>query len=146
MYRTHGGSYTVEYQTWEDMRRRCFSPTHRDYKDYGGRGITVCARWNSFANFRQDMGARPPAHSLDRRDNNGPYSPDNCHWATIDIQNNNSRANHFIEFDGKILTMAQWSRVLGIKKYTIYNRLSVLKWPIERALTEAVRLRKAWNA
>ena len=91
---THGKTKTPEYQAWISMLKRCYKPRTRAYQNYGGRGIRVCKRWrDSFENFLEDMGERPSAiHSLDRRDNDGDYTPSNCRWATVWVQNNNRRA------------------------------------------------------
>lgn len=89
----HGMHRSVEYQAWLGMRQRCSNPNDARYADYGGRGITVCARWSVFANFFSDMGERSDGLSLDRIDNEGNYEPGNCRWATRSEQQLNKRRN-----------------------------------------------------
>ena len=83
------------YTTWKSMRDRCLCPTNEKYDRYGGRGITICDRWSDFALFLEDMGERPPGHTLDRVDNDGNYEPDNCRWATPAQQTSNQRLTCF---------------------------------------------------
>lgn len=89
----HGRSKSgVEYETWKRIRQRCYNPNNQDYIYYGARGICVCSRWDDFQNFIADMGPRPsPRHSIDRIDVNGNYEPQNCRWATSEIQRRNRR-------------------------------------------------------
>lgn len=82
---------TPTYNSWRAMKDRCNSSTYHLYKDYGGRGIKICERWNLFANFLADMGERPADKTLDRIDVNGNYGPENCKWSDIYEQNRNKR-------------------------------------------------------
>jgi hypothetical protein len=116
------------------MRRRCEVTSDPAFANYGGRGITVSLEWSDFSRFLADMGARPKGHQLDRIDNNGPYSRENCRWAPQKTNLNNKRSNRVIEHDGERLTIAQWSDRLGINYRTLNNRIN-RGWSINDALT-----------
>jgi hypothetical protein len=129
MVTTHGRSRTPEARAWYHMRERCWNPQSATYKHYGGRGITICPEWDSFARFYADMGPRPsPQHSIDRIDNDGPYAPDNCRWATGEAQRRNTRSCRRLTMDGRTLTLGAWSRELGIPKETFRHRLA--RWHV----------------
>lgn len=135
---THGMRNTNIYITWIQMVSRCKNKKSKSYHNYGARGITVCKRWLRFKNFYTDMGDRPVGLTLERKNNNKGYSPDNCKWATRKEQNNNSRGNVLIEYKGLKLTMAQWAEKLGISKSILRYRIRDACWPIKRAFNESV--------
>lgn len=138
--RRHGMSGTAEYNTWLLMRRRCLNPRSKGWKNYGGRGITVCEAWlNSFETFLADVGPRPsPEHSIERKEVDGNYEPGNVIWATYSEQMNNMRKSVKITLNGITRTVAGWSRLLKVNQFTVYDRLDA-GWDPERALTEPVR-------
>lgn len=132
---THGLSNLKIYRTWAHMMERCYVSSHTDYANYGGRGITVCQQWHDPQKFFFDMGDQPQNLSLDRINNDGPYSPDNCRWATPKEQQNNKRFNHQLTFKNETRTIAEWAELLQIPLARIYARVC-RGWPIERILTE----------
>lgn len=111
------------YGTWKSMMTRCYDANCRTYKYYGGRGVYVCDRWvESFWNFYEDMGDRPEHCTLDRKDNNGPYSAENCRWATAVEQQSNTSRSILIEYGGGFVTEAELSRLTGVPRTTIQCR------------------------
>ena len=112
---------TPAYRRWYNIKSRCTNPRNEKYPLYGGRGISLCGRWQAFETFWADMGPPPsPAHTVGRIDNNGPYSPENCRWETPTQQANNRRTN--VQIKGK--TLAEHARELGIQPETIRYRLA----------------------
>lgn len=140
---THESTGTRLFKIWSGMIERCNRPAHSHYKDYGGRGITVCEEWGEFVPFLDWAMANGYADNLtiDRKDHNGNYSPENCRWATVKEQQNNKRNNHRVTLNGVSHTITEWSEILGIKKTTIKERLKC-GWTDEQALTTPVRKRK----
>lgn len=123
---------------WRTMHQRCSDPRSRSFPDYGGRGITVCERWNDFEAFVADMGPRPSAqHSIDRIDPGGPYSPENCRWATPQEQARNRSSNRRVTHQGQTKTVAEWADVAGLLPTTLLWRLDH-GWDVEAALTVPV--------
>jgi len=120
-----GRTMTPEYRIWCGIRQRCLSEKNPHWRDYGGRGIALCERWREFANFLLDMGPRPsPKHTLDRKDNDGPYSPDNCQWATGRQQNTNKRNSAPpVTIDGVTKLIVEWCEHFGISRTTYRQRV-----------------------
>lgn len=115
----HGGCGTRTYRIWNAMRTRCNNPKFHAWPRYGGRGITVCRRWDSFANFLADMGNAPEGMSLERKNNDRGYSKANCKWATPLEQGANTRQNRMV---GGV-HLSERARQLGIKPDVLWKRL-----------------------
>ena len=180
-------AFPGEWNSWRAMHERCSNPKYRRYDLYGGRGIVVCERWESFRQFLQDIGPKPtPKYTIERGNSDADYEPSNCRWATQVEQMRNTSKNRVLTFNGKtqclsawaeemrmpsqvlvhrlnrgwsveralcqsartcqqlaaiefrgtIATLRGWSRILGIGYSTLYNRLVMLEWPLEKAFTK----------
>ena len=113
-----------ERKTWENMIKRCTDPNDIGYANYGGRGVSVCARWlDSFQAFAEDMGRAPIGGTIDRIKNDLGYCPENCKWSSKKEQANNRRNNRLLTYNGKTQTVSQWADELGIPGRTLYQRL-----------------------
>jgi hypothetical protein len=119
----HDMSHSLEYGSWSRMKARCNNPKDHKYHTHGGRGITVCERWqNSFENFFADMGPKPArGYSVERVGNDGNYCPENCIWATPKIQGKNTRQNTRVTIDGKTLNLTDWCEELKIPTWKVFE-------------------------
>ncbi len=133
--RTHGHRQrnSREYVAWCNMKARCDNPGHIGYHCYGGRGIRYVDRWQSFETFVADMGECPEGMTLERKDVNGPYSPENCCWASRHVQSRNKRVNRNVTFNGETRCVKDWAAHLGLSESTLVFRFR-RGMPIERAL------------
>ena len=130
----HGRSGTPEFRAWQGIMQRCYNRRAASYRGYGGRGIRVFRRWHKFENFLADMGGRPSAdHSLDRIDNDGPYSLENCRWATRKEQQRNRQCSRNITLNGSTMTLSAWAEERGLNIATLHSRLRN-GWTLEEAL------------
>jgi hypothetical protein len=124
-----------------NMAMRCYDPSNKRWANYGGRGIAVCDEWlrdrRAFYQWCMDAGFRPGLQ-IDRIDTNGNYEPGNCRFVGAVEQANNTTRNHFIEWQGQRLTVAQWARRLGVRSRALQARLA-RKWPVERVMTQPFR-------
>jgi hypothetical protein len=124
--RIHGMSNSPEYRSWSAMIRRCTDDRAMGYSRYGGRGIKVCDRWiESFENFYADMGVRPKGTTLDRIDFDGNYELENCRWATVDVQRQNTSRTILVTANGKSQSLGAWARELGVSDKSIRYRLKI---------------------
>ena len=137
---THHASDSRLYEIWHGMKQRCNNPVSKDAAKYHDRGIRVCNEWNnSFEDFQRWalQNGYSETLTLDRIDVNGNYCPSNCRWATQSQQARNTRFNHFLEFNGKRQTIADWADEIGFDYYTLAKRIEK-GWTTERALTQPV--------
>ena len=127
------GHSTRTYSAWEAMRRRCNNRNQKSWANYGGRGITVCERWESYETFLRDMGECQEGMSLERLDVDKSYSPENCCWIPRRRQARNKTNTLRVEYKGQSKCLADWAEDLGILYGTLYNRLYRYGWTVERA-------------
>lgn len=131
------------YGVWSGIRSRCLNPHDRAYERYGGRGITICDQWKDYRTFYNwaiengyDDSSPKYVCTVDRIDNNGNYTPDNCRIVPQLIQCNNRQTNHLLEYEGSTHTISEWARITGINKHTIRRRIDTYGWSVQKALTE----------
>lgn len=125
---------TKTYECWRNMRRRCRDPRNKRFAQYGGRGITVCERWELFSNFLADMGERPAGMTIDRKDNDGNYEPGNCRWATAQEQSRHRTSTIMVCIDGVSKCLAEWAVDFGADYNNARRRIQNFGWNPTRAL------------
>ena len=140
----HGLCHSRLYRIWKSMKVRCLNKNNKSYRDYGGRGISVCSEWQeSFSSFYEwsiNNGYKENL-TLDRINFNGNYAPDNCKWSTLKEQMNNTRKNIFLEYDGDTKTVKEWAETLGVSQYTLYSRVKK-GWSIADIIEKPIRRKR----
>lgn len=139
----HGMASTGIYKIWVSMIQRCETPGSSGFEQYGGRGIAVCERWHTFENFYADMGDRPAGRSIDRKDNDQGYEPNNCRWATRVEQARNTSLNAIVSLHGSHMTMAELAERTGINCNTLTYRIRKMGLSVEDAVGLPIRRRSA---
>ncbi len=144
--RQHGLTHTSTYNRWVNMRSRCNNPTSDSYALYGGRGITVCEEWDrSFIAFLRDMGGEcPDGMTLERKDSNGNYGPDNCIWASHQDQANNRRNNRLFKWQGQQMTLRHICNETGAN-YELVRRRLKRHWPLLEAVCRPSMAGQTWS-
>ncbi len=136
----HGMSKTPMHELWSGMLSRCRNPKHKGFANYGGRGITVCERWQSFARFLEDVGERPDGMTLERENTNGHYEPGNVIWATPKQQARNMRRNRIVSFRGQDLCVAELAELFNLSPIILLGRIKN-GWDLEKAVAEPAQAR-----
>lgn len=119
---THGDYQNSTYNSWSTMKQRCTNPSTPGYEKYGGRGITYDPEWESYENFKRDMGQRPEGTTLDRQENDQGYSKNNCRWASNEVQQNNKSNNIQVELAGENFSVSQLAQRYSLPASAIYAR------------------------
>lgn len=146
-FQHHGMSQSRLYIEWKNMLLRCNTPSHKSYKDYGGRGISVCSQWHEFPNFKDWALANGYNDdlSIDRIDVNGNYEPSNCRFTDMVTQCNNRRNNQYYTYKGESLTLSQWARRCNISRACLWNRINLRGMSMEEALTRELHTKRGSN-
>jgi hypothetical protein len=134
---------TPEYYSFHHIKGRILNPQNNAYKDYGKRGLSIDRRYlgrNGFSNFLKDVGKKPrKGMSIERIDNSRGYVRGNLKWATMKEQSRNRRSNHLITFREETKTITEWAEEAGIKQRTLWQRINIYNWDVEKAITTPVR-------
>jgi hypothetical protein len=140
LLKKHGMSSTRIYISWQNMKKRCNDPNYKDFKNYGGRGIKYCEKWETFEGFYEDMKeGYEDSLTLDRINVDGDYTLDNCRWVTLKEQSNNKRNNHFLEYNGEVLTLSQMANKYNID-FELFRHRIKKGWSVEKALSNKTEL------
>lgn len=138
----HGLDGDKIYHVFNAMKNRCYSKDNNSYHNYGARGINICDEWLNdvvaFVNWAYNSGYKEGL-TIERKDVNGNYEPNNCTWVSRKAQMNNTRYNINIEYKGETKTLTEWSETIGMKMNTLYYRIAIAKWDIEKAFNTPLR-------
>lgn len=139
VYKTHGESKTLTYRRWLAMRRRCDTPSTIQWHNYGGRGIKVCPEWSSYIQFKKDMGIIPgKQYTIERRDVNGNYEPENCYWELLSKQALNTTKTRYFKIGQAVLSIHELAALFNKTSKQILKRI-YRGWKLERALTQEIK-------
>lgn len=127
------------YESWHSMIQRCTNPNNKDYKDYGGRGITVCEEWMEFPNFERDNLGWEPGLTIERDNNELGYFPGNCYWGNRTEQNRNKRSNLYVPYRGENRLLIELCEEYNMPYHVVWDRIYRYGWSPEKALTTPVR-------